>query len=94
MRETGPWLTADGSETVPRRSELELPYVPKQVLDCIFINTLIADRNLLDEVDPAIGRMGQVRCPVWSDSLMHLLFARALVLQRAMVGIFVDGAGR
>lgn len=44
-------------------SELELPYIPKQVLDCIFINTLIADRNLLDEVDPGIGRMGQVCCP-------------------------------
>jgi hypothetical protein len=42
---------------------LELPYIPKQVLDCIFINTLIADRNLLDEVDPGIGRMGQVCRP-------------------------------
>ena len=31
-------------------SELELPYIPKQVLDCVFIESLIADRNLLDEV--------------------------------------------
>jgi len=41
-------------------SELELPYIPKQVLDCIFIDHLIADKNLLDEVDPAIGRMGNL----------------------------------
>ena len=53
-------------------SELELPYIPKQVLDCIFINALIADRNQLDEVDPAIGRMGQV-----------ISLARILSLSRA-----------
>lgn len=41
-------------------SELELPYIPKQVLDCIFIDHLIADKNLLDEIDPAIGRMGNL----------------------------------
>jgi hypothetical protein len=30
------------------------------VLDCIFIDHLIADKNLLDEIDPAIGRMGNL----------------------------------
>ena len=39
---------------------MELPYIPKQVLDCLFINSLTADRNLLDEVDPALGRMGNL----------------------------------
>ena len=41
-------------------SELELPYIPKQVLDCLFIDHLIADKNQLDEVDPGIGRMGNL----------------------------------
>ena len=41
-------------------SELELPYIPKQVLDCVYLEQLLADKNLLDEVDPAIGRMGNL----------------------------------
>jgi len=41
-------------------SGLDLPYIPKQVLDCLFIDHLIADKNQLDEVDAAIGRMGNL----------------------------------
>jgi len=41
-------------------SGLDLPYIPKQVLDCLSIDHLIADKNQLDEVDPAIGRMGNL----------------------------------
>jgi hypothetical protein len=46
-------------------SELELPYIPKQVLDCVYIEQLLADKNLLDEVDPAIGRMGNLSVHIY-----------------------------
>ena len=53
-------------------SELELPYIPKQVLDCVYIEQLLADKNLLDEVDPAIGRMGNLSVHIYILVCAHI----------------------
>ena len=42
-------------------SDLGLPYIPKNVTDSIYITELIADHNLLDEIEHVLGRLAQLK---------------------------------
>lgn len=42
-------------------SNLELPYISKQVTDATFLEELYADHNLLDEIEGSIGRLFNLR---------------------------------
>lgn len=42
-------------------SDMQLPYISKQVTDASFLEVLIADKNLLDEVEGSIGRLINLR---------------------------------